>query len=387
MNSGASKVSVVVPPGQSYVQKAGRSASKTSPISPCEVEIISGANQLSAIAADLETLDLFATCPMQSYRWIQACAESFTDDSKRVVVLRRNGEVSAYAALSQSAEEKRLYPLGHELFEPTVFAYVDQSACQQLFTAILKLKQSVFLRDVNACLPMREAVKSACVRRRICIERPMPSHPWLKLDQSWLDPEQHLNSGRRSDLRRARRQAEKQGELSFEIEQLTPANVDERMAEVFEVESRNWKGRMGSAMADTPAIHQFYCTYARMVAEQGIARVLRLRVGEKTVAVQFGVEFNQRFWLLKMGYDESFSRCSPGMLLMVESLRYATECGLEIFEMMGVREPWNQVWTESAHEAVSLRIYAPGVRGMLGAGADVVRAGLRKAAERRAKKK
>ena len=347
--------------------------------SPYQSEILSTASELSSFAVEFANLDGFAACPMQSYRWIQACALSFTEDRHCIVVLRYAGEVVGCAAFSQPAAENRLLPLGHELFEPTIFSCADEAACEELLITVLELNQSIFLRDVYGALPMSDAVKAACVGKRICIERPMPAHPWLKLDQTWLDPEQHLNSGRRSDLRRARRQAEKQGVLSFLIERPNAENVDALMDEVFEVESRNWKGRTGSAMAYSPAIQRFYRTYARMAAEQGIARVLMMRVGDKTVAVQFGVEFNRRFWLLKMGYDETYSRCSPGMLLMVESLRHATECGLEIYEMMGVRESWNQVWTEHAHEAVSLRIYAPGMRGMLGASSDVVRAGLRRA--------
>jgi CelD/BcsL family acetyltransferase involved in cellulose biosynthesis len=358
------------------------SSLQTAGLSPYQAEVISSISELSGFADEFAKLDSLAACPMQSYGWIEACSQSFTEDQQCIVVLRYAGEVVGCAAFVRSIAEGRLLPLGHELFEPTIFAYADENACEELLIAVLELNQSIFLRDVYVGLPMAEAVKAGCEGKRICIERPMPAHPWLRLDQTWLDPEQHLNSGRRSDLRRARRQAEKQGALSFLVERPTAETIAPLMDEVFEVESRNWKGRTGSAMAYTPAIQQFYRTYARMAAEQGIARVLMMRVGDKTVAVQFGVEFNRRFWLLKMGYDETYSKCSPGMLLMVESLRHATECGLEIYEMMGIREAWNQVWTEEAHEAVSLRIYAPGMRGMLGAGSDVVRAGLRKAIAR-----
>jgi hypothetical protein len=38
--------------------------------------------------------------------------------------------------------------------------------------------------------------------------RPRQSCPYIALDDSWVEPESHLNAGRRSDLRRARRKAE-----------------------------------------------------------------------------------------------------------------------------------------------------------------------------------
>ena len=209
----------------------------------------------------------------------------------------------------------------------------------------------------------------------------MPSHPWLQLDESWQRPEEHLNSGRRSDLRRARRNAEKIGPISFQ--NITPAadQLEEVLTEVFRVESANWKGEAGSGLAYDPVIQGFYRRFSQLACAQGILRILLMKCGDQTAAVQLGVDYKNRFWLLKMGYDQNFSRCSPGELLIVESLRLAAERGMEAYEFTGTPESWTQKWTSTAHISASVRIYAEGVRGLIGVAAETTKIAARRAAE------
>ncbi len=60
----------------------------------------------------------------------------------------------------------------------------------------------------------------------------------------------------------------------------------------------------------------------------------------------FGVVFQGRFWVLKIGYDEEYSRCSPGILLIHETIRYAFTNGLKSYEFLGSDENWLHMWTK-----------------------------------------
>src|SRR3989454_167719 len=124
----------------------------------------------------------------------------------------------------------------------------------------------------------------------------------------------------------------------------------EILAESFRVEAAGWKGRTGSALLSDPHRRQFYEKYATIASEKGILRLSFIRIGGEVAATQIAVESGGRFWLLKVGYDERFARCSPGHLLMVETLRYAAERGLRTFEFLGSAEPWTQVWRISAFD-------------------------------------
>ncbi len=186
----------------------------------------------------------------------------------------------------------------------------------------------------------------------------------IRLDASWLEPETHLNSGRRSDLRRAGRKAEQLGKVTTEILAPDTHDVDRLFDEAVAIEERSWKGEAGTALAHDPQRAAFYRQYAHAASRTGVLRICFLRVAERAIAMQIAVEQGGGFWLLKVGYDAEFSACSPGLLLMRETIAHAARAQLASYEFLGRAESWTRVWTAEERQTVSLRIYPYGLRGL-----------------------
>jgi len=148
------------------------------------------------------------------------------------------------------------------------------------------------------------------------------------------------------------------------------------------VEASSWKGRQGTALACDPAQGAFYRRYAAAACRKGILRLCFLRIGDHTAAVEFAVEAEERFWLLKMGYDEAFARCSPGMLLLRETVREAANRGLRSFEFLGFPEGWIRMWTERVRPCLSIWAYPATPSGMAALTAHVAQTGWRKLGRR-----
>ncbi|PSH03198.1 MAG: hypothetical protein CXZ00_13595 [Acidobacteria bacterium] len=301
-----------------------------------------------------------AAYPLQSYTWAQACVDSFPSDGLQIVTAG-SPNTRAIAAFVASKDSRALVPLGAELYEPTEFIYADARAAEELSDAIAGLGVPIFIRDMFAGSSFLEALKSAAGRRLVV--QPVAGHPWLELDDSWLEPESHLNAGRRSDLRRAQRNASKVGPVSCEIVTPTPDTLEGLLNEAYLVEAAGWKGSEGSALAADSQVGGFYWRYAQAACKAGTLRIGILRIGDQAAAMQLAVEENQCFWLFKMGFNESFARFSPGTLLMVESLRTARQRGCNQYELMGKSEDWNRIWMPRLHDAVSLNLCAPNIRG------------------------
>ena len=87
--------------------------------------------------------------------------------------------------------------------------------------------------------------------------------------------------------------------------------------------------------------------------------------------MQIAVTSGDRFSLLKIGYDQAFARCSPGSLLMCETIRYAAAHGVRSYEFLGGNEPWTQMWTQHVRPCASLRAYPGSIRGMAALAGDV----------------
>ena len=81
--------------------------------------------------------------------------------------------------------------------------------------------------------------------------------------------------------------------------------------------------------------------------------------------------WRERFWLLKVGLDEEFARCSPGILLMIETMRYAVSRGLHSYESLGQPESGTAMWTQSIRPCLAFWAYPAGVNGMIAFAADM----------------
>jgi CelD/BcsL family acetyltransferase involved in cellulose biosynthesis len=137
------------------------------------------------------------------------------------------------------------------------------------------------------------------------------------------------------------------------------------------VEGSGWKRRAGSALGANQRLQAFFRTYCRLAAEAGLLRFFFLRFGSRLASAQMAVEVYDRLWLLKIGFDESLARCSPGFLLLAESLAYAHARGLRSYEFLGAAESWEARWRPAERPCGVVAFYPWTVRGGVSASLDV----------------
>ena len=128
-----------------------------------------------------------------------------------------------------------------ELYEPMDLAWTDERALERMIAAIARGGSPLFLQRIPADSLSLQQLKRIYRCRAIVITRPQPACPYISLDESWLEPEQHLNSGRRSDLRSARRKAEQLGSVTTEIRTPDLDELPELLDTAFDVEANCWR--------------------------------------------------------------------------------------------------------------------------------------------------
>ncbi len=307
-----------------------------------------------------------ASLPMQDHIWAQAGVEAFAKTGKLHCIAV--GAAERPAAIAPLVKRGGIFAhfemlSVRELYEPMDLLYADATALESLIDALVKSGFAIQLGRLPADSPTLAAMQKAYQRRGWVHLSEATPYPYIELHEAWREPERQFNSGRRSDFRRAQRHAEQQGAVSCEILLPGVTELEPLLEEAFEVEAAGWKGATGSALARDTERGAFYRRYAALAAEQGILRLCFLRIGGRAVAMQFAVESYDRFWLVKIGYDESFSRCSPGTLLMLHTVKYAATRGLRSYEFLGLCEPWTQQWTQTLRHCVALRAYPLNWRG------------------------
>jgi hypothetical protein len=317
--------------------------------------------------------------PMHQYGWVKACSSAFAGCGRLqlIVIAGEAGEPGALGPLVLRGKRlNRLECLGvDELYEPTDFPHSDPASLRTLVRTLVELRRPLLLHRILADSPVLAALRDAFKLRGVFITRPATGYPWIELDASWSDPESKLSASRRSSLRRAQRRADEIGSTRYKILSPRPHELPDLLAECLRIEAANWKGRTGSALLADPDRRRFFEQYTAIASERGILRLCFLKVGGHPAATQIAVESGGGFWLLKVGYDETFSRCSPGNLLMLETLRYAARRGLRSYEFLGSAEPWTKMWTDRVRPCVSVRVYPNSFRGAAAFGSDAARFG------------
>ena len=275
-----------------------------------------------------------------------------------------------------------------DLGEPADLLYEDAAAAEELVETLLELNLPVRLNRLPADSEVLKAVLNTGNRRALVQMRPGDGAPYIDLDDSWREPERRLSTSRRGALRRARRRAEGLGELTMHIDRPTPDQVPSVLDEAFEVEARGWKGRSATALAHDARRASFYRHYLTSAAAEGTLVAAFLRLDGRAIAMQLAVDTGGRQWVLKIGFDEEYAKCSPGNVLTGEMIKDAAERGLERYEFLGSPSPWIDAWTSSRHSLAQVSLAPLTPTGLAAGASELARlARLRWRAHRKARAK
>jgi CelD/BcsL family acetyltransferase involved in cellulose biosynthesis len=325
------------------------------------------------LAEGWKRLDGPSMSPMQSLEWARACVETFhANDPLRLVVLGTLERPLAVAPLVVRPGGRLELAGVRALSEPTDFTYSSPQALELLTRGLARLNAPLELSRVPSDSPLLDSLQLAFRLHSLVLTSEPAGCPYIPLDESWARPESKLNAGRRSDFRRMQRRAEQLGPVRCELLEPTLDELPSLLQQALEVEDRSWKGREGTSLLRDPERLAFFRRYAAATAASGQLRLNLLRIGEQPVAMQLGVETGGRLWLLKIGYDEAFSSCSPGMLLMLQVVGHAARKGLHTLELLGGPEPWVKLWTEQVRPCNAIRVYPAGAKGAVALGSDAV---------------
>ena len=340
--------------------------------STTEVQAVRGLSPFQELRAEWAAIDNPWASPMQSHDWVRTWAEVYGTDRDLEILSAGRHPAAAIAPLVRSRRGgQRLELAGpDELGEVMDFLYSDSSAVGEITRAIVHSGTPLRFWRVPADSPVVGAVKNAYRGRGIVRCQPSAGVPSLPLDESWIDPERHLDKRRRSNLRRARRIAEGMGPVTAEILAPKPDEVGPLLDEAYALEEAGWKGRSGTPLARAPLTGEFFRRYATAAAKEGVLRLSFLRIGSRAAAMKLATITGNRFWLLAMGFSEEFEECSPGTLLLMETIRYAARLGLRSYEFLGGDEPWIRPWTQLLRPCVSLRTYPFSSQGVVALASD-----------------
>jgi len=320
-----------------------------------------------------------ATLPTQLPAFRDAVTETFLADAilRPVTVRSGDGAEASLPLCRARGPFARWRVVGsREVFEP-----VDAQGepMDLLARELASDARPLDFDRVPANSPLVPALAEAMRGHGWLVARPAQPRPLITLPPDLADPLVLFNAGRRSDFRRAQRKAERHGAVACEILSPTPAEFDALFDEAIAVESHSWKRAAGSALEVDRSKQDFFRRFLGACCGDGLTRIAFLRIAGQPAAMQLALEWRERFWLFKIGYDEAWRDCSPGNLLMLHTLEYAARKGLRSYELLGNVERWIALlWTGEQLPCLRLRTYPRSLRGLVALAGDGCAAGLAK---------
>jgi hypothetical protein len=160
----------------------------------------------------------------------------------------------------------------------------------------------------------------------------------------------------RKELRRLLRRLGEMGKVEFTS--LSPpgrgakedqAELEAWMDEFVNLEASGWKGREGTALGSRIPDATFFREMARGCHAAGRLSATALRLDGRALVMQILLRSGQGAFAFKIGYDESFARYSPGVLLELDLIaRVANHRFAEWVDSAAARDHSmiNRLWTE-----------------------------------------
>jgi len=212
------------------------------------------------------------------------------------------------------------------------------------------------------CLKMRRVPEGSYLKRMNRTENFIYSAgsptlgSYIPVQGLFSDYLHRLSSNFRRNLKKANNRIGKLQPVSYQY--LLGEDVNEKaLQELFKVEYSGWKGEQGTAIAASQNLVDYYLCAATRLAKSNILELHLLKHGDKAVAGHLAVRINRSLHLLKIGYDESYSRFAPGNLLMLNLIERSFLAS-DIDEIDCITDTqWHNNWKMRKKRFFNMHIY------------------------------
>lgn len=188
--------------------------------------------------------------------------------------------------------------------------------------------------------------------------------PFVRICGSWEGYSDRLTRKHRANMRNRFNRLNRLGPVQMEVVS-SGADLDGALQTGLAIEAKAWKGRAGTAVLSRPDVRTFYERFARAAARAGWLRLHFLEVNGSKIAFDYSLQYRNRLYVLKTGYDPDFATYSPYNSLCWMKLRDAHARGLEEYDFLGTNDRWKMDWADATRHHLWLFVFSGALTGRL----------------------
>ncbi|MCF2524325.1 GNAT family N-acetyltransferase [Bradyrhizobium sp. G127] len=202
-------------------------------------------------------------------------------------------------------------------------AHADEAAAKLMAQARAAGAHALILRNIPIDGPVMTAFTRALERSGLA-PRILQSHARACLDAT-RDAEELLRDAlgpkKLKELRRQRNRLAEHGEVIFTIA-TAPDEIARDLDTFLALEASGWKAKRGTALVQDEGDAAFVRRAVHDAAAAGNCEIVTLYAGDTPVASGIVLRHLDRAFYFKMGVDERFAKCSPGVQLTLDLTRH-----------------------------------------------------------------
>lgn len=320
------------------------------------VEWVTEIARFAALAAEWDALLASGRRPFDLHCWYMAWWKAFGNGCELAICTVRDGDTLAgVLPLHHDGRDLQALANSHSgIFRPLASS---PEAMAALVGATLQDARKLVIRDLRDRDPGNETLVDDARRAgMLSFSEPGSRSSIIDTSGGFEDWIELSNSSWKKRLLRYRRKMDKDHEATFEIARL-PTDLDAQLSEGFALEAGGWKGAAGTAIVSQPETEAFYREIAAAFHDRGELRLSRIALDGKAVAFSFCIEHGGRLYSLKAGYDESFRKIVPGLVMQLSIIESCFERDIEVYELLGEETEWKAKLATSTFSHSNLRAY------------------------------
>ncbi|NOU36469.1 MAG: GNAT family N-acetyltransferase [Kiritimatiellaceae bacterium] len=197
-----------------------------------------------------------------------------------------------------------------------------------------------------------------CFKQKECsaVCRPAGAENFIRLPVDYNAYHEGLSHGFRRQLKRRGRKLEELPDVRFLLRE-TSRTVAENLAHFMEVESSGWKGERNSAIQDDRENAALFLAAAERLERHGWMEWNFLEADGKTIAAHFAMRINRTLYVIKIGYRDDYSFCTPGNLLFAKVIENSIAQGdVDEINCMAVCD-WHKEWNVQGRSLYDLVVF------------------------------
>lgn len=332
-------------------------------------KLVTTLNELTGLKSEWDHLGEKFDSPMLQFDWFFCCAKYLHPESElRVFLVYSEDRLIAIAPLVRTRYKfsQWLEIIGNaSTYEPTGLLYKDKESLELLLRSVFQYGLPVNLQRLSQKSPEAVIVNTVKKPLRLLLQRRSASSYYIKPVNDWDSFLSKSGKKWRSDFRNKMNRANRLGDIEIDYIHSDFTNFEECFKEAMEVESRSWKGKQKTALINNKKLRDFFRAYFSFIAKQKRLHFAFFRINKKPVAMHIAESHKNTLWSYKIGYDSSFSRISPGMLLILAVLKDVFK-NKQSYEFLGSAESWQKAWAVQEHRYCSIIIYPLSLYGLVG---------------------